>query len=304
MNRPAPARVALILTVGVLAVSFAAIFIRLARDAANSDSSFFALLIAFGRILVASCISVPLGLVALRQDRPSKRALWLSVGAGLGLALHFAFWISSLSFTSIAASTAIVTTNPIWLSLWAWLVWKKPPARPVLIGIGVAFAGGMVVALGDGGGSSIAPNPLLGNGLSLLGAFAVSAYYLLGRAAQNAGLSLAAYAGVAYGSAALFLAPLPLIFGVPYLGYSLETYLWIALLGLVPQLIGHTSFNWAVKYLDPAIVTMVILLEPIGSAFAAAVLFREIPSVLTICGAGLLLLGVFIAVRFERRSGA
>jgi drug/metabolite transporter (DMT)-like permease len=304
-SQPSRAQVFTILTVGILAVSMSAIFIRFARESSGSTNVAFGLLIAAGRIALASLVTAPFGFAALRREWPNQeargfnKAVWLAIAAGVGLAAHFAFWISSLSFTSVASSTAIVTTNPIWLSLFAWIVWKQVPSRAVMIGIAVSFVGGLLVALGDSAGSASGAflNPMLGNALALLGAFAVSAYYLLGRAAQQEGLSLPAYTGVAYTTAALVLAPLPLLFGVPYTGYPVSTYLWIALLGLVPQVIGHTSFNWAVKYMNPAIVTMVILLEPIGSSLAAVILFREIPGPLTILGASLLLLGVFIAVR-------
>lgn len=302
--QPPRAKLIAVLTVGVLAVSMSAIFIRFARDSSFSNSGAFGLLIAAGRIAVASLLTAPIGFAAVQRERRTleprvfQKAVWLAVAAGGSLSAHFAFWISSLSFTSVAASTAIVTTNPIWLSLFAWLVWKQIPSRGVIVGIAIAFAGGVLVAVGDGSSPSSAfSNPLLGNGLALLGAFAVSSYYLLGKAAQANGLSLGAYTGIAYTTAALVLAPLPALFGLAYTGYPISTYLWIALLGLVPQVIGHTSFNWAVRYLDPAIVTMVILLEPIGSSIAAVILFKEIPGVPTIIGAALLLVGVFVAIR-------
>ena len=302
--QPPRAKIIAVLTIGLLAVSMSAIFIRYARDSSGSASGAFGVLIAAGRIAVASLLTAPFGFAAVQRERRTleprvfQKAVWLAVAAGIGLAAHFAFWISSLSFTSVASSTAIVTTNPIWLSLFAWLVWKQVPARGVIVGIAIAFSGGVLVAVGDGTASSNTfSNPLLGNGLALLGAFAVSSYYLLGKAAQSTGLSLSAYTGIAYTTAAVVLAPMPAIFGVPYTGYPLDTYLWIALLGLVPQVIGHTSFNWAVRYLSPAIVTMVILLEPIGSSIAAVMLFNEIPGVWTVIGAALLLIGVFVAIR-------
>lgn len=302
--QPPRAKLIAVLTIGVLAVSMSAIFIRYARDSSLSTSGAFGVLIAVGRIAVASVLTAPFGFAAVQRERREceprvfQKAVWLAVAAGIGLAAHFAFWISSLSFTSVAASTAIVTTNPIWLSIFAWLVWKQIPARGVILGIAISFAGGVLVAIGDGSGSSATfSNPLLGNGLALLGAFAVSSYYLLGKAAQGTGLSLSAYTGIAYTTAAVVLAPLPALFGLPYTGYPISTYLWIALLGLVPQVIGHTSFNWAVRYLNPAIVTMVILLEPIGSSIAAVILFNEIPGVWTVIGAALLLIGVFVAIR-------
>jgi drug/metabolite transporter (DMT)-like permease len=286
-----------------------AVFIRLAREASGSGNDAFGLLIAAGRIALASLVTAPLGFHALGRERRTleprafQQAVWLAVGAGVGLALHFALWISSLSFTSVAASTAIVTTNPIWLSLFAWAAYKTAPPRGVIVGIAVSLVGGLFVAFSSEAGGATYSNPAFGNLLALLGAFAVSSYYLLGRAAQHGGLSLSAYTGIAYTTAAVVLAPMPAIFGVPYTGYPLETYLWIALLGLVPQVIGHTSFNWAMRFMNPALVTMVILLEPIGSSIAAAVLFQEIPGVWTIIGAALLLLGVLIAVRAPTRGG-
>ena len=300
--QPTRAKLIAVLTVGVLAVSMSAIFIRYARDSSQSSSGAFGVLIAAGRIAVASLLTAPIGFAAISRERRTlaprvfRKAVWLAVAAGVSLSAHFAFWITSLSFTSVAASTTIVTTNPIWLSIFAWLVWKQIPSRGVIVGIAIAFAGGVLVAVGDGiagndtGSSSAFSNPLLG-------AFAVSSYYLLGKAAQGHGLSLSAYTGIAYTTAAVALAPLPALFGMAYTGYPLETYLWIAFLGLVPQVIGHTSFNWAVRYLSPAIVTMVILLEPIGSSIAAVILFNEIPGVWTITGAVLLLIGVFVAIR-------
>ncbi len=300
-QKPTPSRVALILGIGLLAVSCAAVLVRLARESSGSSSPFIGVFIAFVRVAVACCVAVPIGWRAIAREKPLQRAIWLGAYAGIALALHFTFWISSLSFTSIAASTTIATTSPIWLSLWAWLVWKSPPTRQVQTGIGLAFVGGIVVAFVDAS-SSVAPNPLLGNFLSLLGALAGSAYFLLGQTAQKSGLSLGAYTGLAYGSAALALLPLPFIFGVSYTDYSLETFFWLLLLGLIPQLIGHTSFNWAVKYLAPTIVGMVILLEPLGSAFLAVLVFGQLPSVQTILGASVVLAGVFIAVSERKAS--
>jgi drug/metabolite transporter (DMT)-like permease len=302
-DHPSSARIALVLTIGVLAVSFAAIFIRYARIASGSDAAAFSLVVSAGRMLVAAAVLTPIGLATLRRQKPPSRAVWLGVGAGLALAGHFATWISSLTFTSVAASTAIVTTNPVWVSLIAWIVMRERPRPQVITGAGIALVGGLLIAFGDAGGSGSGSNPLLGDALALLGALFASAYFLLGRTAQKAGLSLPAYSGLAYGVAALALVPTPLIAGVPYGPYPLAAYLWIALLGIVPQLAGHTSFNWAVKHLDPAVVTMVILLEPVGSAAAALILFREFPGPATLGGALVILLGVLIAVRVTPRAG-
>jgi drug/metabolite transporter (DMT)-like permease len=303
--KPLPSRlkINLVLGLGLVAMSFAAIFIRLSRNASLSSDATFGVLIAAGRILVAALIATPIGIPTLvlehncLEPRAFQKAVRLSVFAGIALAGHFTFWIVSLGLTSIAASTAIVTSNPLWLSLYAWLVLKQKPSQLVIVGLLVTFAGGVLIGIGDATNTGAFQNPILGDGLALLGAFAGAAYYLLGRNAQHLGLSLRTYAGIAYGTAAIVLVPMPAIFGIQYFQYPLETYLWILLLGLIPQLIGHTSINWAVKYLNPAVVASVVLLEPIGSAIGAIFLFKEIPSITVILGGLILLAGVLIVVR-------
>ncbi len=293
---------------GLLAMSFAAIFIRLSRNASLSSDVTFGVVIAAGRILVAALLATPFGIQTLVQEqktiepRAFQKAIWLSIFAGIALAGHFTFWIVSLGLTSIAASTAIVTSNPLWLSLYAWLVLKQKPSQMVIVGLLVTFAGGILIGIGDATSTGAFQNPLLGDGLALLGAFAGAAYYLLGRNSQHLGLSLRTYAGIAYGTAAVVLAPIPFLFGLQPFEYPLETYFWILLLGLIPQLIGHTSVNWAVKYLNPAVVASVVLLEPIGSAVGAIFLFKEIPGTGIILGGLILLAGVLIVVRAPQNT--
>ncbi len=295
---------------GLLAMSFAAIFIRLSRNASLSSDAAFGVVIAAGRILVAALLATPFGIQTLRQEhktlepRVFQKAIVLSIFAGIALAGHFTFWIVSLGLTSIAASTAIVTSNPLWLSLYAWLVLKQKPSQMAVFGLLVTFVGGILIGIGDASNTGGFQNPLLGDGLALLGAFAGAAYYLLGRNSQHLGLSLRSYAGIAYGTAALVLLPMPFLFGLQPFQYPLETYVWIVLLGLIPQLIGHTSINWAVKYLNPAVVASVVLLEPIGSAVGAIFLFKEIPGMGIILGGLVLLTGVLIVVRAPQTASS
>ncbi len=279
-------RVFVILGIGVMAVSFAAIFIRLA-DAPG-------VVVAAYRMLIASLVILPWTLRALKRTPLSRDNLGYTLLAGVFLGAHFATWITSLSYTSVAASVTLVTTNPLWVALFSWLFLRLAPSMTVLAGVLIAVLGGALIGFDDSG---VGSNPLLGNLLALSGAICVSAYFLLGRSAQRRGLSLQAYIGVAYGVAALVLLPLPFVFGFDYGGYSSTTFFWIALLALVPQLVGHTSLNYAVKHIDPTLVATIILLEPIGSALLALALFSEVPSLLTIVGAAILLVGVGLTTR-------
>jgi drug/metabolite transporter (DMT)-like permease len=237
---------------------------------------------------------LPVTLRGLRRTPLAGRSLRLTLAAGALLALHFAAWISSLSFTSVAASVSLASTSPLWMALMAWVFLRTAPSFGLLVGVLLAVAGAATIGFGDLAGGA---EPLLGDALALLGAVAGAGYILLGRVVQRGGVGLDAYAGTAYGVAALLLLPLPALFGQPYFAYPVATFAWVALLALVPQLIGHTGINFAAKHLDPTIVATTLLLEPIGSGLFALVLFREVPSPLTLAGAAVLLLGVLVTLR-------
>jgi drug/metabolite transporter (DMT)-like permease len=219
-----------------------------------------------------------------------------AAAAGVCLAVHFATWITSLSFTSIAASTTLVTTNPVWVALLSWLWFKEKPTRLTVLGIGVAFMGGVLIALGDTGAVSAGNNPPLGNFLALVGAWMVSLYLLLGREAQRRGLGIGSYVAVAYSTGALLLLPLPLVFGSTYVGYPIAVYLYILLMAVASQVVGHTTINWAMRWISPTLVTLAILFEPVGSSFLGYLIFKEVPGLLVLMGAVVLLGGVAIAI--------
>ncbi|RIH84679.1 carboxylate/amino acid/amine transporter [Calidithermus roseus] len=295
--RPSNLTIALILTAGVLAISFGSVLVRLATTAAGFESPGLSLVISALRLTAASLLLLP-AWQALRGARLEAGAWIYAVLAGVLLAVHFATWITSISFTSIAVSTTLVNTNPLWVALLAWLWLGQRPSALTLAGIAVAFAGGVVIALG--GSSNPGSNPALGNLLALLGALAASCYFLLGREAQRRGFGIGLYAAVAYSTAAVVLLLLPPLFQTPFSGYPPAFYLWVVLMALIPQLIGHTSFNWAVKWINPVIVTLVILLEPIGASLLAFALFGELPGAQVLAGAGVMLAGVVLAVLGNR----
>lgn len=285
-NSPSRLRLSLVLAVALLAVSFAAIFIRLA-DAP-------ALVVALFRMLIAAVVMLPVTLRALARTPIRGKALYLTVAAGALLALHFATWISSLSFTTVAASVTLAATSPLWAALIAWLVFGVAPTLSVMFGVLLAVAGAAIIGFGDLTGGT---NPLLGDGLALVAGAAAAGYLVLGRTVMRSGVSLAAYAGTAYGVAAVILLPLPLLFGLSYLDYPLSTFGWIALLALIPQMVGHTGLNYAARHLNPTLVATTILAEPIGAGILALLFFQELPSAGTLVGALILLLGVVMTIR-------
>ncbi|MBD2066971.1 DMT family transporter [Leptolyngbya sp. FACHB-671] len=292
-DQPSHWKVGLILIAGVLSASTAAIFIRLALKAVEGNSVGFSLVLAASRLTLASLFLIP----AWRSFWTTQfqgSALSYSVAAGCCLAVHFASWVTSLSYTSVAASTALVTTNPVWVAILSWLWFGEKPSLKTGLGIAIALIGSLLIGLGSSGGSPVS-NPLLGNLLAVAGSVAVSLYFLLGREAQRRGLGISSHIVLTYTTAALVLLPLPLFFGVGYVGYPSQVYLWIVLMAVFPQLIGHTSFNWAVRWISPTLVTLTILAEPVGSGVLALLFFQENPGMQVVFGAVVILVGVAIA---------
>ena len=290
-----------VLGVGLLAISFGAILARLAQGAGLPSLAIAAL-----RLGLAALIVSPLALWQSRRALLSmtSRQLRLTLGAGFFLAVHFASWISSLEYTSVASSTALVTTNLLWIAIAAYLFSGEKPGRLMALGMVVSLGGSLLIFWSDSGNSSSrgAPgsNPLLGNALAVFGSWCFSAYLLIGRRLR-ADLSLAAYVWLAYGAAAVILLLACGVAAVPLTGYGAPAY-WFALgLALGPQLLGHTAYNWSLKHVSPSFVALVTLGEPVGCAALAWVFFDESFALLQGGGFILLLGGIYLAARGEGR---
>jgi drug/metabolite transporter (DMT)-like permease len=294
--KPSPFRIFIILFIAVLSVSTAAIWIRLAMKAANDYTMGFSLFLAASRLIISALILIP-SASKIKSDRATTQAILFAVIAGVCLACHFASWITSLAFTSIVASTTLVTTNPIWVGILSRFFWQEKLSRLTILGIGIALIGGVLIGLGNGENINSGSNPFLGNGLALIGAIMASLYIIFGTQAQQLGLSIRSYVTIAYSTGAIALFPLPLFFDRQYTGYSGSVYFYIILMAVLSQTIGHTGFNWALRWLSPTLVTLSILGESIISSILGAIVFQEIPSPAVIWGGLIVLLGVAIAVR-------
>jgi len=280
--------------IGVIAVSFAAIFIRLAQKESAPS-----LVLAAARLSVATLVLTP---VVLRRHRAELRAvrrsdlLWAIV-SGAVLGLHFATWITSLEYTAVVNSVTLVTTSPLWVALLAPLLLGERLSRATIIGLMLAIGGGVLVGVSASAGDPpTRHDPWLGNGLALVGAVAAAIYLIIGRRLR-ARWGLLVYIWLVYGVAALLLVAVVIVSGAQVSGLPGTVYLWMILLGLVPQLIGHSSFNYALGYLPAAYVSLVILGEPIGSGLLAMALLEEWPVPLQIAGSALILVGIGVASR-------
>lgn len=298
-----------VLVIGVLAISFGSIFIRLAQNEAVPS-----LVIAAWRTLVASLFLLPFAL-ARRRDELARlqRPQWgLALLSGVMLGLHFATWITSLAYTSITSSTVLVATTPLWVGLASPFLLGEPLSPALRRGILLAMLGSVVIGLADGvqmadgrfafnlaASSDAASRPLLGNVLALLGGIAAAAYLLIGRRLRQT-LSLLSYTTVVYGMAAVTLLLFTAFSGQSLFGYSPTAYLLFLAMALIPQLIGHTSFNWALSFLPAAFVAVAAISEPVGATILAIILFQEIPGPIVLLGSVLILSGVYLASRRKR----
>lgn len=276
--------------VGILAVSISAVLIRFAQDDAPS------LVIAASRMTIASLLLLPFCLQRRRAElRRMRRTDWLlALLAGALLGVHFASWISSLAFTTVASSTVLVTTSPLWVGMASPFLLHEHVPRPLKIGIGLALVGSAIIAFLDTGGSHSGSQPLWGNFLALVGAWMAAVYFIIGRRLR-VHVSLLTYTTVVYGTAALFLLLMTAVRGYSLLGYQPGTYLLFLLMALGPQLVGHSSFNWALGFLPASYVAITLVSEPIGSSLLAFLFFREVPGLGTWIGGGLIIAGILIA---------
>lgn len=281
-----------VLAAGVFAIASSAPIIRAISAKASLHGPSGSVTIAAARMTLASLLLAPSWWLARRRgDKAPETAPTLL--AGLALALHFASWISSLSFTTMAASTVIVTTNPVWVALVTVVRERRWPSRATLLGLSLSLLGAVILALGDARASDAARSPLLGDALALVGAWAATGYYLASRRAQERGAGLSTTAPAVYSVAALVLLPIALALGDLGALARRDVAGWVVALAVLPQLVGHTAFHWAMKYRSPTAVTTVILLEPVGAAIIAAGAFGERPSLVTLLGASVLLVGVW-----------
>ena len=290
--------------VAILAVSTASIFIRFAQnDGAPS------LVIAALRLTFATLILAPVALTKHLEEikRFTLNEILLGVFSGIFLAVHFATWISSLEYTSVASSVVFVSTGPLWVALLSPLLLKEHLARTAIFGLGLSLAGGTIIGLSDAcvwdaGLSCPALQDVMqgramwGNFLALLGALTVTGYLIIGRKLRSR-VSLVPYIFMVYGMAAIALIVIMFVSGNSPFGYAPKTYSWIFLLAALPQLIGHSTYNWALKYLPAALVAVMTLGEPIGSAILAFFILNETPTLATLFGGALILAGIYLASR-------
>lgn len=275
--------------VGVLAVSFAAIFVRW--------SAAPALITAMYRLLFAALLTC--GVIFTRGKANFKafavQDMVLAMGSGVFLALHFYSWFVSLELTSVASSTVLVTMQPIFVVAGEYLLFRERVTPLAMLGIAISLTGSIFIGLGG----SRELHRLYGDVLALLGALLVSVYLLIGRSLRKR-VPMLEYTLVVYSTSTVVLLVLALVSNTPLHGYPAGTWLVFFLLALVPTMLGHSLFNWALKYLETSYISVNILGEPVGATVLAWLFFGEVPSVSEAVGGALILAGLYL---FHQKRG-
>ena len=290
LARPTGAEFAL-LAVAVAGVSMSAPLTALAAAPALG--------IAFWRNAVGAVLLAPGATAVLRREPLTRRQLGMCMLAGAFLAAHFAAWLPSINLTTVAASTALVCTTPIWTTLAARLGGHRIPHR-VWFGLALGLIG---VVLVTGVDVTVSARAVGGDFLALLGGVLAAGYVLIGATVREH-VSTAAYAGVCYSTAAVLLAGAALLAGIPLAGYATRDWLLILAIAVSAQMLGHTIFNRVVSTVGPTVVGLAILLEVPGAALLAVALIGQVPPLLVVPGLVLIVSGIAVVIRSGQRPGA
>jgi len=272
----------------VLALSFSSIFVTRLEQ-----SEIPALVIAFYRMAIATAILLPAAVILKRDEITAlvRRDLGLLALGGLCLAIHFAAWITSLRYVSIATSIVLVNSHPLFVLIASYLFLGERPARRGLVGTAVGLVGMAIMSYDALLNVQLA---LKGDALALLGALAVVGYFIVGRKAR-ARMSLLGYVTPLYAACSMFLLALVAIKGDRLAPYDASIWTLLVALAIIPTIVGHTVFNWALKHVRPTAISLAFLGEPVIASLLALIFFAQRPPATTLIGGILVLAGVYLA---------
>lgn len=282
------------LFISVVSVSFAAIFI-VSVDAPS-------LSIAFFRLLFTTLLILPV-VVLHKKTRDElitlpSWALYTMIGIGVVLAAHFALWITSLEFTSVASSVILVTAHPVLVVPVSYYFFKEKLSWINIIGVSISIIGVVILVIGNYGLGALTIDSVEGNILAILGGVAAGIYILGGRKMRKT-VSVFSYVFVVYAVGTVLLLGICLAFHSPLVNLSLRDYEVIFLMAIVSGIFGHTFYNWSLKHVRTSLASVVLLGEPLGSTLLAFALpwIQQIPSRYTSIGGGIILLGIYLTSR-------
>lgn len=284
------------LVTAVIAISFAAIFIRLSEAPA--------LVIAFYRLFFTLVLLLPGFLINQWKELRdlSISDLMGMVLSGLFLAAHFYLWIASLNYSPVVVAVILVSLHPILVAAGGRILLGDRIPRLFIPAIILVLAGTAAIATESiTGFTEREPTELRGTLMALGGAVMMAGYLLAGRHLRQR-LSTTVYAGGTYGAAALVLFIIAFTAKIPLTGFPGKEYLIFAALAIVPTFLGHTVFNWALKKVRASLVSLLYLGEPLGATFLALIILKEVPTALQVIGGAAILTGLYLVIKPEREN--
>lgn len=293
MNNP-PINPYLLIGIGVISISTAAVLVKLAGSAPAS-------IIANYRLLIAVLIMAPYVLWKKTGEFRliSKKDWLLTVLAGIFLALHFIFWFESLDHTSVASSVVLVSLQPIFAFLGTYFFFKERFSSGLIISMIIALIGSILIGWGD---FRISEEAFLGDLLALLGAVMVTVYFLSGQSVRTR-LSVVTYTFIVYGISALTLIIYNLVLGYSFVGYTGNQWLIFLALAIVPTFFGHSLFNWALRWVSTSTISMGIIFEPVGASLLAYLILGEEITPAQWLGGTIVIFGLMLFILSTRRKG-
>lgn len=282
----------IILFIGVLAVSTSAIFVKLATAEAG--------VIAFYRLFFSVLLMLPIFVLKYRKELRLivKRDWILTIISGIFLAFHFIFWFESLNYTSVASSTVLVTMQPLFAFIGAYLFFKEVITVKAIISAIVAIIGSVIISWGD---FQVSGTALFGDILALIACGLITGYLLFGQDVRKR-MSLITYTFLVYSFSSITLLVYVVIKGEALFGHSNSDWMYFLLLAIIPTLLGHTLFNWSIKWISTTAISMAILLEPVGAAILAYYILEEYIMFSQVIGGVIIIIGILIFLMDQRKS--
>jgi drug/metabolite transporter (DMT)-like permease len=282
----------LALAIGVISVSTSAIFVKLADAPAG--------VIAFYRLFFSFIIIAPIFLFKYKDAlfKVSKRDWLFSSIAGVLLAFHFILWFESLNYTSVASSVVLVTLQPLFAFIGTYLFFKEKVGIIGIISGVIAIVGSIIISWGD---YLISGWALFGNLLALLACAFVTGYLLFGQDLRKR-IDVIPYTFIVYGISSITLLVYVLLVGDPLVGYQSSDWMYFILLALIPTLLGHSLFNWVIKWVSTNMISMSILFEPVGAIILAYFILNERLTWTQVVGGAIVILSVAIFLRSETKQ--
>lgn len=285
-------KIIFILCFGLIAISFSSIFIKMCNASV--------LIITLYRVGIASGFYYAIARISKGSLRKAftRADFVLAIFAGVALSLHFVTWIASLRYTTVSSSVVLVATSPIWVSIGSFLILKEKLHKLMFLGVFITLFGSILISGID---FAFHSNRLLGNLLAIAGALFAAIYLLIGRKIRK-NVDTFQYVAVVYGAAAVFTFLYVLLRSIPFWGFDTRTVILLLVIALLPQIIGHTTLNWALKYFSATAVAIVTLGEPIGATLLAWIILGERLVVAQIVGGSIILFGVSLTLFAETRA--